>query len=81
MRTESALDISRIEKIDKDNLNKFSDSRNNNLFQVAVTQILRRTEIWTIYFQEQYLELLLSLLRSKLKELQSQDLVVIYIRF
>ncbi len=30
--SESVIDISRIEKIDKNNLNKFFDSRNNNLF-------------------------------------------------
>ncbi len=32
MRFESAINISRIKKIDKDNLDKFFNSRNNNLF-------------------------------------------------
>jgi len=45
MRFESAIDISQIEKIDKNNFDKFSNSRSNNLSQVVVTQILRRIEI------------------------------------
>ena len=32
MYSKSAFDISRIEKIDKDNFDKFSNSRSNNLF-------------------------------------------------
>ncbi len=81
MRFKSAIDISRIEKIDKNNFNKFSNSRNNNLFQFAIIQILRQIDVQTTYSQEQYFELLLSFLKSKFKELQSQDSIAIYIRF
>ncbi len=42
MRFENAINISRIEKINKDNFDKFLDSRSDNLFQVAITQTLRR---------------------------------------
>ena len=34
---KSVLNISRIKKIDKDNFDKFSNNRSNNLSQVAIT--------------------------------------------
>jgi len=37
MHSKSVIDISQIEKIDKDNFDKFSNSRSNNLFQIAIT--------------------------------------------
>ena len=81
MRLKSAIDISRIKKIDKDNFDKFFDSRSDNLFQVVVTQILRRIDAQIVCSQKHYFELLLSLLRSKLEELQSQNSIVIRVRF
>ncbi len=44
MHFKSAIDISRIEKIDKNIIDEFSNSRNNNLFRIAITQILRRID-------------------------------------
>jgi len=52
MRFESAINIFRIKKINKDNLDKFSNSRSNNLFQVVVTQTLRRIDAQIVYFQK-----------------------------
>jgi len=45
VRSKSVFDISRIKIIDKNNFNKFSNNRNNNLFQVAIIQTLYRLEI------------------------------------
>ncbi len=50
MRSKSAIDISRIKKIDKNNFDKFSNNRNNNLSQTTITQILRRIDAQIAYF-------------------------------
>ncbi len=65
IRLKSVIDISRIKKIDKDNFDKFLNNKNNDLFQIVITQILRRIETQIAYFQKQYLELLLFLLKFK----------------